>query len=513
MRYDKHIQMMQSCPLRSKESEQSPDQAQDSNESIKPQHPFAASINKPLPNTLLTENARPKFLGDLSRNGSEADSLIELYRQQKGEASLASAEDIWDMEHAMHVDDPNSKWVHRDKLTMIEIQEYRERGMEVPAELLSRAGIRPESRKSKKGRHESQERGPKEGKRQRVRSPSPVRNEDDGEGLFVPDDPRSPEEIAANPNEEAYLDSIYNQGKLRSSSSRIPIATTSPHPIPAEHIERHKPLPRKRAQSNGDMDEDSIIYSKVRSRGNSMSNQVLLDDEEAIGSAPGSPESPSKLRAAKGQTSPRKPSATIKVVPGTTYGSASAKARTVSATMRNSPGARPGTRSGLDGRPRTAANRPEGDPPWIDTMYKPDPRLPPEKQILPTHAKRIMQEQWEKEGKVGSAYDRNFTPVAILDDSHVQARLPTPPAEELKQPQIPARDDSLRTEWPMKASNSTETPKNSSSEHAGYSTMPKLQSTPSLTAVPSPRIQRPEQSLQLEEPEKKSKGCGCCIVM
>src|ERR1700755_2777293 len=41
-------------------------------------------------------------------------------------------------------------------------------------------------------------------------------------------------------------------------------------------------------------------------------------------------------------------------------------------------------------------------------MYKPDPRLPPDQQLLPTHAKRLAQEQWEKEGKVGTVYDREF---------------------------------------------------------------------------------------------------------
>ena len=41
-------------------------------------------------------------------------------------------------------------------------------------------------------------------------------------------------------------------------------------------------------------------------------------------------------------------------------------------------------------------------------MYKPDPRLPPDQQIIPTHAKRMQQEQWESEGRVGSMYDTDF---------------------------------------------------------------------------------------------------------
>ncbi|KAK4975592.1 hypothetical protein LTR28_009234 [Elasticomyces elasticus] len=46
-------------------------------------------------------------------------------------------------------------------------------------------------------------------------------------------------------------------------------------------------------------------------------------------------------------------------------------------------------------------------------MYKPDPRLPPDQQMLPTHVKRMMQEQWEREGKTGSMYNRG---IDLLDD-------------------------------------------------------------------------------------------------
>ena len=475
----------------------------DSAESTRREHQFASSVNKDSSNALLPENARPRFLGNLSRNGSEADSLIELYRQRKSELSQPSAEDVGNMEQNTDGEDPNSKWVHRDKLTMIEIQEYKERGMEVPAELLVRAGLRPDSKRSKKTKQDTLEHSSREHKKQRVSSPSPATGDEEEEEPYIPDDPRSPEEISADAYDEDHQDTIYQHGKLRSSSSRIPLATASPHPIPAEHIERSTPLPRKRAQSNGEMDEDTIVYGKVRSRGNSMSSQVLLDDTEAMPSMPGSPESPTK-RANRG---PRKLSTTIKVVPNS-----STKSRSPSAVVRNSPG-RPSTRSGPDGRPRTAANRPEGDPPWLDTMYKPDPRLPPDKQMLPTHAKRMMQEQWEREGKVGSAYDRNFTPVTVMDDANGQVK-PLPAAPETQQQIIPARDDSLPSEWPMKPANGFDTTKNSSNEHAGYSTMPKVQSTPSLAPVQSPIAQqKPSQPLQVEEAEEKSKGCGCCVVM
>lgn len=60
-------------------------------------------------------------------------------------------------------------------------------------------------------------------------------------------------------------------------------------------------------------------------------------------------------------------------------------------SIRSMSAQRPKSRAGLETRPPTAVNRPEGEPPWLATMYKPDPRLPPDQQLLPTHAKRMQQ--------------------------------------------------------------------------------------------------------------------------
>ena len=45
------------------------------------------------------------------------------------------------------------------------------------------------------------------------------------------------------------------------------------------------------------------------------------------------------------------------------------------------------------------------------SAYKPDPRLPPDQQLLPTVAKRLQQEKWEQEGKFGNIYDKEFRPL------------------------------------------------------------------------------------------------------
>ena len=57
-------------------------------------------------------------------------------------------------------------------------------------------------------------------------------------------------------------------------------------------------------------------------------------------------------------------------------------------------------------------------------MYKPDPRLPPDQQIIPTHAKRQQQAQWSEAGAIPTTYDREFSPLAVQTEN------------ELKQPAV-----------------------------------------------------------------------------
>src|SRR6201999_1549016 len=103
--------------------------------------------------------------------------------------------------------------------------------------------------------------------------------------------------------------------------------------------------------------------------------------------------SPSKTKqTTKGTSGARKASATRGGISG------QQRPRTRSAQHKESPTQRPGTRSG-ETPPGSSNKRPEGDPPWLSSIYSPDPKLPPEQQLLPTVAKRLQQEQWEREGK------------------------------------------------------------------------------------------------------------------
>ena len=400
-------------------------------------------------------------------------------------------------------------WVHRDKLVAIEQREAREKGINLPADH-SRLRKRESDHDTEQTPHRVRsDHSSVNEKRQKVDSPSSIEDEKWTNEVHSSWDPRTPEEIAQDPYEEGIQSPRYTHHGLRSSSSRIPLATSSPLPIAPEHLARNTPLPRKRDMS-GNWDEDGLVYSKIRSRSHSMGSQVLLDDGEPVSSAPNSPTRTSPIKA-RIPTKTNPTSGPKKASVSSRNGSTAYKPRVSSSTPRGSPAQRPSTRSGSDGRPTTAVNRPPGDAPWLASMYKPDPRLPPDQQILPTHAKRLQQEQWEREGKPGSTFDREFAPLAVYpSEENTMPVVPDLPAEN---PDEKFSGDEHSTTWPLKPP-PTEVSKqaNGTTEHAGYSTIPKVQTTPSIGPIHSPKLPQP---MQVQQPVKqeKEKGCGCCIIM
>ena len=494
--------------------------------------------------------AKASNLGNISRNGSEADSLLDLYsRSRSGEHSM----DAGDRKtapggHPGDEDDEDPErayWIHRDKLLRIENQEMEQAGIRVVGRK-SRSQSRSDSRslsrtrsRNSKAAEGSRDRygsltsenepwpATREEKRQKFTSPPPEEEEDEARVEEQRSwDLRTPEEIARDPFENGQSDGIYKNPQLRKSSSRIPVFSSSPMPIPQGEIERDRPRKRNASGTFNSPEEGGFVYNKVRSRSQSVGSQVLLDEEtfgtptraNRPGSRPASrgyppvspvkPKSPAKVSAAPGT---RKPSSTAP-----RNASAPVKNRAASsASKANSPSARPGTRSG-EGRPSTAINRPEGDPPWLATMYKPDPRLPPDQQMLPTHAKRLQQEQWEKEGKPGTTYDRDFAPLAIHTDSGLQR---VKRMEEFQPASAPSDENGHRNEeqqaWPLRVDSKTSDMNARPGTSGGYSTMPKVQNRPPVGAMASPRpVQQP---MKVQEPsredDKAGKGCGCCLVM
>ena len=491
------------------------------------------------------QGTRPGF--NESRSGSEADSLLDLYGRPRSTAEKSLGGSSMDKndrpapqdEYYLDDDDPErSRWIHRDKLAIIESHEMKEAGIKLPPQQL-RSLSRSKGRREHDLRQEALEMPAeevempvaKERKKQRTRSP--MRQEEGAEETAMHEfDLRTPEEIAAENYMESPNSTVYRQPDLRKSSSRIPLPRSSPMPIPQEHIERGTPLPRKRgASGNWTGEENGIAYNKGRSRGNSVGSQILLDDADASyntptpASRPGSEGSPGKTRTASNNrpTARRRTSTTR--TPDT-----QPKPRSISANSPRTPTLpRPKSRSGLEPRPPTAVNRPEGEPPWLATMYKPDPRLPPEQQILPTHAKRLQQEELERaqkdagkrrlDGKESPQLPREFSPLAEHTENGLQPSsrdAEEPSLQQLRGPEWPLSPGRNPNQKPLGSPLNTDT-----SQHGGYSTIPRMkeQSPVSQSGNSKPvdpfekeRIAR-EQEKDREDVKKKEGGCGCCIVM
>ena len=438
------------------------------------------------------------------RHDSESDASFDMYKTTSATRSMTNGIDKSGKRKPSNAklrspEEDEDNWIHRDKLAQIESRELEEAGF--PVARSSRAG----SRSAAGGAYSRQDeyelepeydeyRTPKNHDTKRQRVASPTQFDEDAFDFEL----RTPEEVAAEQQARQYFHSPSAKG----NGTRIPMPKVSPVPVPSIIMERDSPLARSRASSGTGIPE-------LRPRSRSVNSAVLLDDDmprtpvdarrpSASDESPSS--SPPKSKNSAKAPGSRKTSAQRNA-------SGTSKYRTSSQQNRASPEKRPGTSSG---RPSTS-HRPEGDPPWLASMYKPDPRLPPDQQMLPTHAKRMAQEKWEKEGKIGTAYDREFR---LLNTEEIERPLdlsldkPMPPEEKKK-----SENAQSGSTWPLGsplASPTTERPGTSGTGR--YSTMPKITSQQAPT---TPTIEKPQERLRLPEPqeeEKEKKGC-CCIVM
>lgn len=484
----------------------------------------------------------------------------------------------------------DSAWIHRDKLAQIEIQEMQDAGIYVrkqrrsesagpehedgtPSRSASRSGPRgrPMSRTSQERQYERDQDDDyaaayptnHESPQKRV-STVPSAQEEESESYQysqprhtqesarppvserapalikppVPDyepnydyDHRSPVEVAAD------YQQTQRQPAIRPSTSRIPVSRVSPAPVSQVAIDRDSHLPRSRAGSqNWSGTFDDMQYAR-KARSGSMSSQVLLDSDpdptrttppELKKPAMNGENSPPKVRVPK-KTSPAGRSASsTSMRPGSSH-------QQNKRTPSSSASRRPGSSSGHRSRPSTGLHAPEGEPPWMASMYKPDPRLPPDQQVIPTHAKRMMQEQWEKDGKTGTIYDRDFR---LLNDEEPRKPKPHPlnlDHQSLQPPlgsPSPTKRDraspngSPRGPWPGSPTRS-----DTRSEHSarpgtsgGYKITPTIAQTPTLhrsaagsPVPPTPQMPAHNPTPRVPELDEKQeaapkKGC-CCIIM
>ncbi|QIW96059.1 hypothetical protein AMS68_001577 [Peltaster fructicola] len=430
------------------------------------------------------------------------------------------------------VDD--SAWIHRDKLAAIEIQEMEEAGMHVrqphrsdsigqngrttrsSSRSMSRNGVRRTQSKDLlgEGGDDVIPNGHEEYEKKRVSTIHAADEEEYYDQAFDPrfhSELRTAEEVAAEHHG-------YRQHTVRPSTSRIPISKISPVPVPNEVVERDSPLPRSRSGSNA---IPSTWEDLKRMRSGSVGSGILLDEENPYASRP---------QSAHLRSSPERMNNPAK---GKTLGPAASQRG-----PRSTSAQRPTSSSGTPKRPSTSQNRPEGEAPWIATMYKPDPRLPPDQQMLPTHAKRIAQEQMGREGRTEEPYNHNSNSIKNEERSPVPQRIHTPPV--VQHPIIhnkenvppPTIQHKAAEEWPLAAAAERRSDTGSpqpGSINGGYRITPTLTATP--PPPPSQQQQRspihempapaelpvtekpPTRMPDYDEKDDRASKKGCCCVM
>ncbi|KAH9832426.1 hypothetical protein Tdes44962_MAKER02090 [Teratosphaeria destructans] len=502
------------------------------------------------------------------RASSRASNSVATRKRSKNALRSGRLDDKTGAPQDGKVDD--SKWIHRDKLAQIEIQEMEEAGIHVRSSRrsmsagpaangrLSRSQSRSGARRaiSQDRRHDDveellpqqdypshQHQIPKYASFDDYKRVSTIPAEEEEDRRFDPvtdSEIRTPEELAAEQQHN-------KQHMTRPSTSRIPISKASPLPLPQNVVGRDSPLPRSRngsgAWGNGGWDE--LQYAK-RARSGSAGSQVLLDDYDAPDARPGS----SHLGPSN-ENSPPKSRVPTKVTPGnrktsvTLNGRPGSSGKALGSRGASSATQRPTSSSGHKKRASlTGHTAPEGEPPWAATMYKPDPRIPPDQQMLPTHAKRMMQEQWEKEGKTGTVYDRDFNllndepfkqqrknskspPILKLDENADQSPDETHQQTDGKLPPIDTRLGNAPS-WPLSPTNKSDAggPPSRPGTSGGYKITPTIPSPPLRSPAPSaahsipstnPNAQPLNATPRIPDLDEKDvpepkKGC-CCILM
>lgn len=454
---------------------------------------------------------------DISDTPSAPDSLPDLYgnkiaRDMDSGDRRGMNGGSYELEDSEH-----SRWIHRDKLARIENEELQAAGIAIPRP-------RTESKSSRRDRSQDHGNGTKDGQK-RPKISAIVTGDGEGSNAW---DLRLPQEAAGDSSTKGI--------------SKIPISKSSPLPIPIDYLERDTPIPRK---SNGNWyDDESKTFKQARSRSHSVKSSLVLDDGTTTSNVP----MPTPARVSPTpKASPTEKSPTKKlpgrkgsigansILPGSRQTSAQ---RQKQKGGTNAPDIRPKTRSG---DLINASKRPEGDPPWLATMYKPDPRLPPDQQVIPTHAKRMQQEQWEKEGKYGNVYDTSFRPLNHQEpNSRSETVSPQPDepdeseeAEEQEEEEEDKPTEEQSSEWPLTRRKSPPPPislvspitpvsaiesksptlstgARSQVERIGsYSTMPKISTgKPQGVNIPDPK-----PSTRVQDSPDSAKGCGCCTIM
>ncbi|KAF1350939.1 hypothetical protein BDV97DRAFT_368634 [Delphinella strobiligena] len=455
--------------------------------------------------------------------------------------------------NADDVDD--SAWIHRDKLAQIESREMAQAGIRVrhtSRHRESNSETRSASRSASRSANRSASRtGNRQPQSQDALSDhtsasmlppfqETYRNDVPSTRQAVPQHSSDDDTLEYDP---AMLQDIpiekvtnsYNRSMSRPVTSRIPIARASPAPVSSAVVERDSPLPRSTRNRNGSIplsavSVEKISYQKTRPRSQSLGSQATMDEavnprtppttrtrprsshfqpsQQTRSAAKDSPSaSPPKARNAP------KPASSTAGRKVTTNSRNAPRSRNTSAVRKDSPNTRPVSSSATP-----PVKRPEGEAPWIATMYKPDPRLPQDQQILPTHAKRMLQGQLDKDKRDFSTLDDNdLAKMGAFPD-------PSPPVEPevvTEKPQSPTKETpASEPPWPLPSKKSDTTSVRPGSTSGGYRITPTVSlpsASPESRPIPSRAgtrgsVQR-VPDIDEKASTKKEKGCACCIVM
>ena len=444
------------------------------------------------------------------------------------------------------------KWINRDKLAVIESMELAEMDPELYRAL--REENRVKSMRASKSTGDM--RVPSEdGGEENV---SPIQDEDDDPWRYYGEErSNNTTKPLTRPNGQTDHDIAVSS---RPGTSRIPIPASKP--------------------ASYDDDDSPLEISRQRSGSTSMGMQQQRARSKSSGTQPA-------FQQADGKTTPRSRLPSISTTPqgsppkeyGTSKGNGT-PTKNKTASARKPSGTQPRSRAGstdtskrptTSDRPRPPTARPEGEAPWIATMYKPDPRLPPDQQMLPTHAKRLAQEQAEAEARAARDAEQSGIHLANEEPPDVnasaEAQEPSGPPNVIKamespgevpqtgldntdqdqtlQPPTHTDDDRLGQSWPLSTSGEAEANGHPPSSRTispakEYNIMPRVPSQQdrrfSSNYIANHQIrtlghsteqereanaaQAPvHQPITLQPPkaeegkEKKKGGCGCCVVM
>jgi hypothetical protein len=439
-------------------------------------------------------------------------------------------------ESAIVSDVERSAWIHRDKLARIESQEMAAAGFGVPRSTRqSRSGSRSASRSASRGPASrippSHLAFPSDIDTPKV----PGFEEQSGAGANQDQDSDEYEERLL---EEPRVDrNMYSRSLPRPVVSRIPVARASPAPVAQNVVERDSPLPRSMSSPLGD-------GANRRSRSQSLGDPTMMIVEptstrSAIPTKPrprsshvqDSLSAPSlSQRTTQSMTAVTRAKAMNKAASGGSVGRktiprATSKARNTS--PKDSPVRRP-TSGSTRSRPTSFHMRPEGEAPWVATMYKPDPRLPPDQQMLPTHAKRAMQGGSDSADEAEQSYPLNIESMSDEELAKMGA-LPSPESAKKTDTIMPTQQgtNNLPPPWPLASIKSDVRSQTGSAKSStgGYTITPKIAPPIAPPRSPKPAAGQYQATssvnagaqrvpdLDEKEDGKKKKKLACCIVM